>query len=224
MGPDTEHWPGRRGPKLCDFDLCNIAEVPPLSIEANLKPVGHKGYSNSGTWMFMASELLTIPAMAGKVKRVYRHELEAFMNVLLWIICQYANGGLVEDSPLKFWNQRDYTHIRLQRHDTDAKILEGTFPKPVSLSKELWEDVATSISRFGIFLCRAQVAEKEHKLYKQKLIDEPEDASDYEPEEPLEDYDGLRALLKVFSWPIFKHTRAKPFVRLTKARIGLSAR
>ncbi|TEB24927.1 hypothetical protein FA13DRAFT_1591608, partial [Coprinellus micaceus] len=90
--------PKTQKPKLCDFDLSHLCEKPRRGVE-EVGPDGPTGFSNTGTWIFMAAELLSRPAMAGKVKRVYRHEVEAFIAVLVWILCRYQDGKLRTSPP-----------------------------------------------------------------------------------------------------------------------------
>jgi hypothetical protein len=58
------------------------------------------GTEHTGTMPFMALELLTKKALAGKVTRQYRHDCESFAWVLLWICCRYDEGIEIKNAPL----------------------------------------------------------------------------------------------------------------------------
>ncbi|KAF9561886.1 hypothetical protein CPC08DRAFT_604310, partial [Agrocybe pediades] len=84
-------------PKLCDFDLSHF--------EDDTRP---SGFSNTGTWAFMAAELLTERAMEGFIKRRYRHEVESFVSVIVWLLLRYENGRLISNPPLSEWDSTSY--------------------------------------------------------------------------------------------------------------------
>jgi serine/threonine protein kinase len=73
---------------LNDFDLAHV--------RGNDQP---SGTERTGTIPFMALDLLTEDAWAGKVERLYRHDCESFAWVLLWICSRYENGAEIEDPP-----------------------------------------------------------------------------------------------------------------------------
>ncbi|KAG1826529.1 hypothetical protein EV424DRAFT_1599826 [Suillus variegatus] len=66
---------------LNDYDLSSLADDP-----------GPRGNERTGTVPFMALDLLTKDGQQGKVKHVYRHDLESFMWVFAWICLRYKNG------------------------------------------------------------------------------------------------------------------------------------
>ncbi|KAJ3549783.1 hypothetical protein NMY22_g754 [Coprinellus aureogranulatus] len=213
--------PIAKKPKLCDFDLSHFAKPPTIGKEE--EPIGPKGYSNTGTWIFMANELLTGFAMQGKERRVYRHEVESFMAVLLWITCQYKDGKLQKPALLDHWNQIHYQFIHDARENTYKDIEHKIFPWPSSLDGKIWRRVRDTIIDLNGFLGAVKTARSQESRYQNALEDYPPDeAESYKPDTPVHEFDGLRSLLKIFTWPIFKHPRAEPFVRLTKERIGLA--
>jgi hypothetical protein len=73
---------------LNDFDLAR------LTTPGNVYP---RGFDRTGTTPFLALDLLTKDAQDGKVERRYRHDLESFLWVLMWITACYDNG--VESIP-----------------------------------------------------------------------------------------------------------------------------
>jgi hypothetical protein len=68
---------------LNDFDLAR------LTTPGNVHP---RGFDRTGTTPFLALDLLTEDAQDGKVERRYRHDLESFLWVLMWITTCYDNG------------------------------------------------------------------------------------------------------------------------------------
>ena len=80
--------PKTEKPKLCDFDLSHLCEKLRRGVE-EVGPNGLTGFSNTGTWIFIAEELLSLDAMDGLVTRVYRHEVEALMYNQVWIKRRY---------------------------------------------------------------------------------------------------------------------------------------
>ncbi|KAI0656692.1 hypothetical protein C8Q70DRAFT_310531 [Cubamyces menziesii] len=76
---------------LNDWDLGNDAEDPNLT---------HTGFEVTGTVPFMAIDLLTQGALDGKVAILYRHDLEALIWVLIWVVCCYDDGKMVYTVPM----------------------------------------------------------------------------------------------------------------------------
>lgn len=58
----------------------------------------------TGTLPFMALDLLTEKGLVGGVEHVYRHDLESFWWVLVWIIFRLIGGKLRDNPPLSDWN------------------------------------------------------------------------------------------------------------------------
>ncbi|KAG2340740.1 hypothetical protein BDR05DRAFT_966616 [Suillus weaverae] len=75
---------GKRMGVLNDYDLSSLANVQ-----------GPQGNERTGTVPFMARELLTEDGQRGKVKHLYRHDLESFMWVFAWISLRYRQGVLL---------------------------------------------------------------------------------------------------------------------------------
>ncbi|EEB96731.1 hypothetical protein MPER_04086, partial [Moniliophthora perniciosa FA553] len=93
-------------PKLCDWDLSHFTGEP--------RPAG---FSNTGTLIFMASDLLTKKGMEGGVTRVYRHDAESLYWVLIWILARFRGGELLESLPREFevWKQPSWHMIVAER-------------------------------------------------------------------------------------------------------------
>ncbi|KAJ3529147.1 hypothetical protein NMY22_g9121 [Coprinellus aureogranulatus] len=176
-----------------------------------------RGYSNIGTLIFMSNELLTPLAMEGQVKRVYRHEVEAFVAVLLWVTCRYKDGKLQTPAPLDDWNHTQYQVIASERDKTYTQITDMAFTCPIGLDKDLWLDIAETVASLNIFLHELRGACNALKLYKMSLQrDSRRAGAAVKPGVSMDEFNGLRSLLTIFTWPIFTHPLAEPLVELTK--------
>ncbi|KAG1826526.1 hypothetical protein EV424DRAFT_1509695 [Suillus variegatus] len=88
---------GKRMGVLNDYDLSSLADDP-----------GPRGNERTGTVPFMALDLLTKDGQQGKVKHLYRHDLESFMWVFAWICLRYRQGvPLRRLRPLDEWATLD---------------------------------------------------------------------------------------------------------------------
>ncbi|KAG2149133.1 uncharacterized protein EDB93DRAFT_362687 [Suillus bovinus] len=85
---------GKRIGVLNDYDLS--------SLEGDRGP---RGNERTGTVPFMALDLLSAKAQRGEVKHLYRHDLESFVWVFIWICLRYRQGVLLpaESRPLDEW-------------------------------------------------------------------------------------------------------------------------
>ncbi|KAK7051282.1 hypothetical protein VNI00_004782 [Paramarasmius palmivorus] len=114
-------------PKLCDYDLSHFSDEP--------RPYG---FSHTGTLRFMASELLADTAMNGSVQKVYRHDVESFAWVLLWILAFFRDGKKVHDNLISVsfrnWaNEQNPDAIGNRREACYQEVLHGyQFPPPLS--------------------------------------------------------------------------------------------
>ena len=75
---------------LNDYDLASLRN-PSL------------GNERTGTIPFMALDLLGAKGQKGKVKHLYRHDLESFIWVLVWLTLQYENGEKLQPGPIDAW-------------------------------------------------------------------------------------------------------------------------
>lgn len=210
ISEDNMMWdPVTQKPKLCDFHLSHFCDSSKLD---GGKCFG--GSATAGTWRFMASELLTPHAMKGNVKRVYRHEVEAFVHVLVWVVCRYADGNLKVPPPLQEWNQTNYVLVLENRNTTIGYIKDGTFPQPPGLPIDLWNVVRSTLCDLNILVLDAGVAQ--HDQWRRKW--DREYAERCDPSD-LDDYNTLRALRQILGWRLFDHPSAECFVKLIKERI-----
>ncbi|KAG2046456.1 hypothetical protein BDR06DRAFT_965067 [Suillus hirtellus] len=71
---------------------------------SSFKCDGPRGLERTGTVPFMAVELLSPDAMAGKVEHVYAHDAELLIWVLTWVCLRYEGGNLLsKNRPLEEW-------------------------------------------------------------------------------------------------------------------------
>ena len=88
----------------CDISLCNLMRKPGSTMavlndfdlasrfnHGEATPT-QPGFERIGTELFMALELLNGPGRSGRLLRRYRHDLESFVWVLVWVC------GCVQDS------------------------------------------------------------------------------------------------------------------------------
>ncbi|KIJ16062.1 hypothetical protein PAXINDRAFT_54088, partial [Paxillus involutus ATCC 200175] len=68
---------------LNDYDLASLASSD--------NPLGNE---RTGTMLFMAIDLLEAAGRDGKVKHLYRHDMESFIWVFVWICHQFKDGKL----------------------------------------------------------------------------------------------------------------------------------
>ncbi|KAG2096095.1 uncharacterized protein F5147DRAFT_641750 [Suillus discolor] len=92
---------------LNDYDLSSLANA-----------VGPQGNERTGTVPFMALDLLTEEGQQGKVKHLYRHDLESFMWVFAWIFLRYRQGVLLQRlRPLDEWATLGAIACRKEKSD-----------------------------------------------------------------------------------------------------------
>ena len=197
-------------PKLCDFDSYNECGSPQLKMGCL------NGSPNPGTWIFMAGELLDHDAMAGEVTRVYRHEVEAFIAVLIWIICRYQGGKLRGGNPLGHWIQTSYLECSAKRRRTFNQIAGGTFPQPAGVPGDLWGCLRLSLNEMRDHSEDIGRAERRQQNLEYLRSVDPNVATDAKS---TDDYNALRALPKILAWPIFKNEAAQKFIGLVEERI-----
>ncbi|KAF9235699.1 hypothetical protein BU15DRAFT_77724 [Melanogaster broomeanus] len=77
---------------LNDYDLASLA--------SQKSPLGNE---RTGTIPFMAIDLLDPDGQDGKLKHLYRHDMESFIWVFVWICFQYKGGSFQPRAPLHEW-------------------------------------------------------------------------------------------------------------------------
>lgn len=88
---------------LIDYDIPHSCEDQRLS-----------NTSRIGTMPFLALELLDFASQDKEVPRLYRHDCESFVWVLLWICYRYENGLEIHNPPFSKLATPDYS--RCLRH------------------------------------------------------------------------------------------------------------
>jgi hypothetical protein len=80
---------------LNDCDLVSLADTP-----------GRSENKRTGAIPFMAIDLLKPDGQAGLVKHIYRHDMESFIWVFIWLCFQYKDGKF-HHGPLDEWAKVD---------------------------------------------------------------------------------------------------------------------
>ncbi|KAJ3510516.1 hypothetical protein NMY22_g15960 [Coprinellus aureogranulatus] len=208
--------PATETPKLCNFESAQFC-APADSYGAGNGRESRSGkrFINPGTWQFMASDLLT--GWVGREERVYGHDVESFIIVLVYIVCKYANGRLKFPTLLQEWNQEKYERIPEKRKDTFDGIIRGSFPRPPDVPEGLWATIQSTLA-MSIQFSNLATAIRYRQMW--KPIQGRFMAGDYVVESP-EDLQTLRALPMILRWPLFNPSLAtgKVFVDLIKKRI-----
>ncbi|KIN94639.1 hypothetical protein M404DRAFT_1008200, partial [Pisolithus tinctorius Marx 270] len=81
---------------LNDYDLS--------SLTSSANPLGNE---RTGTILFMAIDLLEEDGQDGRVEHLYRHDMESFIYVFIWISLQYKDGKSLNPGPLDSWAKVD---------------------------------------------------------------------------------------------------------------------
>ncbi|KAF9561892.1 hypothetical protein CPC08DRAFT_761811 [Agrocybe pediades] len=180
-------------PKLCDFDLSQF--------EGEILPEGL--FLNTGTWTFMAVELLTPQAMNGHVKRVYRHEVESFLAVLIWVLLRYENGRLLPDPPLSEWNSTSHSECAWNREATYRHLL--TRSRPGWISSDIWQALLFAILKLKKL--QRDVDDLQDKMYaKNSGLKMLSDEHELSPEDVRrwEELNDMGFVREVLEWRFFE--------------------
>ncbi|KAL1758235.1 hypothetical protein FB107DRAFT_207744 [Schizophyllum commune] len=78
--------------------ICAVLNDWDLASDA-MKPHTHTGFETTGTLQFMAIDRLERKALNGAVPHLYRHDLEAFIWILVWVVYCIKDGKLLEPLP-----------------------------------------------------------------------------------------------------------------------------
>ena len=208
--------PKTQKPKLCDFDLSHLCEKPRRGVE-EVGSNGPAGFSNTRTWIFMAEELLDDGAMAGEVRRVYRHEVEAFIAVLIWIICRYQDGKLRAGNPLGHWIQTSYLECSAKRRRTFNQLKNGAFVHPSGVADDDWKMIRKTLKSMALFQAQLAVA-KGHES-DDDLTDSPLPYPGQVQRRRPFDFNNLCALGDILKWAVFQHPACTEFSAHLRRRI-----
>ncbi|CAL1713359.1 unnamed protein product [Somion occarium] len=128
----------------------------------------HGGLERTGTIPFMALDLLTEKYWKGKIKRLYRHDLESLVWLLPWVSLNYTSDGYRLNGQVKYWITGNYMACRKEKNDFLNSLSEfhidglwqdmraiigkplGSWIEPgdQSLYLEVMDTVATAMARF----------------------------------------------------------------------------
>ncbi|EIN07684.1 hypothetical protein PUNSTDRAFT_45211 [Punctularia strigosozonata HHB-11173 SS5] len=128
--------PNTLGGVLRDFDLSRIRDK-----NVDSAP---QGTERTGTVPFMALDLLCDEYWEGKIERLYRHDVESFAWVIMYL--GYTNDETLEPLPVVDWYTSDYEDCRRGKHsflfrsrkmvkDYSAHMVYG--PQPWRLARVL---------------------------------------------------------------------------------------
>jgi len=124
---------------LNDYDLSSLSTT-----------TGPQGNERTGTVPFMALDLLTAEGQRGEIKHLYRHDLESFVWVLVWICLRYRIGVLLPDTfrPLDLW-----ATVGAERCGKEKDYFLGHFVKfrPADIDPRLWGLIADCLYSLRVF-------------------------------------------------------------------------
>jgi hypothetical protein len=164
---------------LNDYDLSSLADDP-----------YPRGNERTGTVPFMALDLLSADAQRGEVKHLYRHDLESFIWVFIWICFTYSEGALLpaESRPLDQWARYDAVTCGKEKYFFLSKMLA----RPSHLHLIVW-----------CFLLQCALVLKDEEYRRSRLLIQnltmeiTEQSNDEQPE----DMDGfLRMFTNMQAW------------------------
>ncbi|KAF6765432.1 hypothetical protein DFP72DRAFT_867826, partial [Ephemerocybe angulata] len=192
-------------PQLCDFDLAHTDLIRPA------------GYSNTGTRAFMALELLSWLAMKGHVPRLYRHEIESFVAVLIWVAFRYRDGVLISNPTLGDWINASYSECRSAREKTYTVIRDNLELGPkqdrISPESKLWRIIRDALGQ----MFKVDALRTVHKFDFDDADPGSEEA--LKLQEKIEEIDGLGYIDTLFVWQLFKSPRGREVASLLQTYI-----
>ncbi|KAG0695565.1 hypothetical protein DFH29DRAFT_1083311 [Suillus ampliporus] len=181
---------------LNDYDLSSLATTQ-----------GPLGNERTGTVPFMALDLLSPEGQRGKVQHLYRHDLESFIWVLVWVCLRYRQGVLLprETRPFDEWattdavtcgEKKSYVMINFSRYE------------PSDIEPRIWNLVVECVRVLQQDAYHREAFGLQHRLLP---IDAEESESDIDDEqtnaeESELDMDGF----------LHKFTSTKSWIRLSK--------
>ncbi|KAG0700633.1 hypothetical protein DFH29DRAFT_613654 [Suillus ampliporus] len=148
---------------LNDYDLSSLH----LSSTQDDSP---SGLERTGTVPFMALELLTEKAIAGKVEHLYQHDAESLIWVLAWVCLRYEDGELLSKPRLlDEWLRVDAMGCREKKNDFLSARLDSDDVRPSRSHQETWK-VATKClvviwSHNGPFKSKRMVDDEAFELW-----------------------------------------------------------
>ncbi|KAG2131322.1 hypothetical protein DEU56DRAFT_813989 [Suillus clintonianus] len=135
---------------LNDYDLSLLKEA-----------LGPQGNERTGTVPFMALDLLAPKAQRGEVKHLYRHDMESFVWVFIWICFRYnSEGDLLPPAARRFdaWATLGASTCREKKRDFLADM--GRCSRPNDIGRLTW---------FFLLQCAWVLEEYRHHRSNQQL-------------------------------------------------------
>ncbi|KAG0699202.1 hypothetical protein DFH29DRAFT_833949 [Suillus ampliporus] len=181
---------------LNDYDLSSLATTQ-----------GPLGNERTGTVPFMALDLLSPESQRGKVQHLYRHDLESFIWVLVWVCLRYRQGVLLPRETRLFdeWATTDAVTCGKKKY-----YVVGNFSRyePSDIEPRIWNLVVECVRVLQQDAYRREALGLQHRLL---AIDAEESESDIDDEqtnaeESELDMDGF----------LHKFTSTKSWIRLSK--------
>ncbi|KAG2124882.1 hypothetical protein DEU56DRAFT_826408 [Suillus clintonianus] len=110
VSPTNMMWYWKDGKRIGvsnDYDFSSLAD-----------DLGPRGNERTGTVPFMAIDLLPEKGQSGEVKHMYRHDLESFVWVFIWVCLRYREGVLLPTGlrPLDKWATLDAVACGMDKH------------------------------------------------------------------------------------------------------------
>lgn len=192
-------------PKLCDFDLPHFRDRPLPS-----------SYSTTGTWPFTATELSTEVARLGAIRRVYRHDVESFVTILVWTVLRCRNGVLVDDSPTKNWTDSMFVKCKAARETTLTRIMDGSLSKPAWVSDKFWKVVREAVAFMDGVVGMAQAL----RARKGKAEARGDEALLATADEELRRLDSMEFAHELSAWLLFENPRGVELADLLEVHIA----
>jgi len=157
---------------LNDYDLSSSADAE-----------GPQGNERTGTIPFMALDLLSDKGQRGEVQHLYRHDLESFMWVLVWVALRYKDGQLLPRKIRHFdkWATVDAEQCGKEKFFFLTNFLNYNLPdidmRMADLIMYCFEALRKDLNRRGDLLFkqrRAQLAGSGQKITEKIELDDQE--------------------------------------------------
>ncbi|MCJ1345689.1 hypothetical protein MMC31_003898 [Peltigera leucophlebia] len=136
-----------------------------LDLAQELDQGSGRARHRTGTMEFMAIEVLS-----GPVTHTYRHDLESFFYVFLWVVIGSGQEGLPRNSRLRSWYRGTYTDIATTKrgHMTQLDDIVAEFPRRFENVKELAKelrDILFGTEGGGPFVRTYEGDKERNKMY-----------------------------------------------------------
>ncbi|KAG1744146.1 uncharacterized protein EDB91DRAFT_1221026 [Suillus paluster] len=181
---------------LNDFDLSSLATRQ-----------GPQGNERTGTVPFMALDLLSPEGQRGEVEHLYRHDLESFVWVLVWVCLRYRQGVLLppQTRPFDAWATAGPAACAEKKLWFQNHFLRY---RPSDIEPRMWTLVAECVQVLKLDADRRQALEFQLQI-SQAAADESEsdiDDKQTDAEESESDMDDF----------LHRFTSTKSWIRLSK--------